>query len=112
MKGSFVALIGTVLIAASSTEAFAQKHPNEQLFEYRIKNYTPQGPWYSLPTGKEKGDWECTDESTASINCSFIRTDLSEFQYIYKRKSTNSRNDLRLFTVPDYSKRCEPGTLC
>jgi hypothetical protein len=106
MKRKTLAFV-VVSLFANVSGAIAQTHPNDELFEYRVRNHAPQGPWYSLPTGKEKVDWECTDESTVSINCGFIRTDLSEFQYIYRRKKKSSG-----FSVPDYGKRCEPGTLC
>jgi hypothetical protein len=89
MKPRLIAL-AVVMLALSSASASAQVHPNDTLFEYRVRNHILQGPWYSLPTGKEKGDWECTDQSTVSINCSFIRTDLSEFEQIYRKKKSFS----------------------
>jgi hypothetical protein len=71
---------------AFAAEAGAQSHPEPTKYEYRwIKGrFVP--PYHSFPEGAERGQWKCQSENAASIQCSFIRSGLSRFDYIYRPK--------------------------
>jgi hypothetical protein len=83
MRAIFVVISTTCLFATSGNAVAQGQHPNDKFYEYRVRSGVPQAPWYSRPTGAEKADWHCADQ-IASIGCQFIRTDLSEFPFIYR----------------------------
>lgn len=66
--------------------SYAQVHPDYQRYEYRWIKGRLVSPYNSFPEGAEKGQWKCQTENSATVQCSFIRYDLSRFDYIYRAK--------------------------
>ena len=76
-----------LLLSAASAQALRDNaHPDENVFQYRVKNYVVQRPWDSYPTGREVEQWECFDDATkVAINCFAASGAMERFRHIYKR---------------------------
>ena len=67
-------------LVAFATPALSDQHPDEQRFEYMIKDF--QG---AEPDIHERIKWECWDDTAKlSISCSFIRGSLRKFRHVYR----------------------------
>jgi hypothetical protein len=74
------------LCAASAQSLRDESHPDENVFQYRVKNYVVQRPWDSYPTSQEAEQWECFDDATkVAVNCFAAGGSRERFRHIYKR---------------------------
>ena len=81
-----------LLSAASAQTLRDESHPDENVFQYRVKNYVVQRPWDSYPQGREAEQWECFDDETkAVVNCFAADRAMERFRYIYKRLARTMR---------------------
>jgi hypothetical protein len=96
-RGMQAAVIAPIAALMLSFPASAQSHPNESVYRYRVKDHVLQAPWYSYPEGRERGQWNCFDDtSKMAVPCSFVIGSLEEFRYVFQR----DLRKLRFIDVP------------
>jgi hypothetical protein len=89
--------VGLLVFPLMLSAVFAQalrddSHPDENVFQYRVKNYVVQRPWDSYPTGREAEQWECFDDATkAAVNCFAAGGAMERFRHIYKQLARTMR---------------------
>jgi hypothetical protein len=79
-----------LLIAAAGTlvsACWGPDHPDRARYEYMYIHGVFQPPYTTFPSGIERSNWKCYDETIRKeFDCTFVRGGWNQYHYVYRAR--------------------------